>query len=47
MRNEALCRVLCHNVYCLIRCIYGLGMRTEFLAPSLQKHAANAPTDAA
>ena len=39
MKNEALCKVLCHNLYVLIRCIYGFGIGTEFFAASFQKQA--------
>lgn len=37
MRNEALCKVLCHNLYVLIRCIYGFGLGSGFLAACFQK----------
>jgi hypothetical protein len=37
MKNEALCKVLCHNLYVLIRCIYGFGIGTGFLAACFQK----------
>jgi hypothetical protein len=42
MKNEALCKVLCHSLYCLIRCIYGFGIGTEFLAASFRKHTVEA-----
>jgi hypothetical protein len=28
--NEALCKVLCHNICCLIQSIYELGIRLTF-----------------
>ena len=30
MRNETLCKVLCHNICCLIHAIYELGIHPEF-----------------
>jgi transposase len=41
MRNEALCKVICHNLYCLIRLMYDLGIGADFLAKSFQKGAAH------
>jgi transposase len=37
MRNEALAKVLCHNLYVLIRCICRFGVGTGFLAACFQK----------
>jgi transposase len=37
MKNEALCKVLCHNLYVLIRCVHGFGIGTGFLAACFQK----------
>ena len=31
MRNEALCKVLCHNLCCLIQSVYELGIVATFL----------------
>jgi hypothetical protein len=42
MKNEALCKVLCHNLYVLIRCVYRFGIGTDFLAASFYKHATEA-----
>ncbi len=28
--NELLCKVLCHNICCVIRCMYELGIEAEF-----------------
>jgi transposase len=30
MRNEALCKILCHNICCLISAMYELGIEPEF-----------------
>ncbi len=30
--NEALCKVLCHNVCCLIQAMYELGLKPKFYA---------------
>jgi transposase len=30
MKNEVLCKVLCHNVCCLISAMYELGIRPQF-----------------
>jgi hypothetical protein len=30
MRNEALCKVLCHNICCLILAMYELGITPAF-----------------
>ena len=32
-RNEALCKVLCHNIVCLIHAFYELGIQAEFSLP--------------
>ena len=37
MKNETLCKVLCHDLYVLTRCIYGVGIGTEFLAECFHK----------
>jgi transposase len=33
MRNEALCKILCHNLCCLIQSIYELGIEATFWEP--------------
>ena len=30
--NEALCKVLCHNICCLIQSMYELGLKPKFYA---------------
>jgi hypothetical protein len=30
MKNEVLCKVLCHNICCLIHAIYELGISPDF-----------------
>ena len=30
--NEALCKVLCHNICCLIQSMYELGLKPKFWA---------------
>lgn len=30
MANEALCKILCHNLYCPIQSTYGLGVGAAF-----------------
>ena len=30
--NEALCKVLCHNICCLIQSMYGLSLKPKFYA---------------
>lgn len=32
-KNEVLCKILCHNIACLISAIYELGIEPEFAAP--------------
>lgn len=32
MINEALCKVLCHNICCLINAMYELGLKPKFYA---------------
>jgi hypothetical protein len=32
MKNEVLCKVLCHNICCLIHAMYELGISPEFSA---------------
>jgi transposase len=32
MINEALCKVLCHNICCLISAMYELGLKPKFYA---------------
>ena len=34
MKNEVLCKVLCHNICCLISAIYELGITPDFCADS-------------
>ena len=34
MRNEMLCKVLCHNVCCIISAMYELGIEPSFWAES-------------
>jgi nucleoside-diphosphate-sugar epimerase len=41
MRNELYCKLICHNLSCLIKAMYELGLGTEFLAASFQKDAAD------
>jgi hypothetical protein len=31
---EALCKILCHNICCLISAMYELGINPEFLQPA-------------
>jgi len=31
MRNEVYCKILCHNICCLIQSIYELGIEPDFL----------------
>jgi hypothetical protein len=40
MRNEALCKALCHNISCLIRMMYERKFGTDFLSAIFQKAAA-------
>ena len=38
MRNEVLCKILCHNVCCLIQAMHELGIRPDFtLEPACTK----------
>jgi hypothetical protein len=30
--NEALCKVLCHNICCLVQAMYELGLKPKFYA---------------
>ena len=32
MKNEALCKVLCHNICCLIQAMHEFGVRPDFTA---------------
>ena len=34
MKNEALCKILCHNICCLISAMYELGIDPQFLQPA-------------
>ena len=40
MKNEVLCKVLCHNICCLIQAIYELGIQPTFLANPKEEIAA-------
>jgi hypothetical protein len=37
MKNEVLCKILCHNVCCLISAFYELGIEPDFATPVAQK----------
>jgi transposase len=39
MKNELYCKLICHNLSCLIKAMYELGLGAEFLAASFQKDA--------
>jgi transposase len=41
MKNEVLCKVLCHNICCLISAMYELGIEPTFLAPGSGQTADN------
>ena len=41
MKNEVYCKVLCHNICCLIMSMHDLGLAPELLAESTQKGAAD------
>ena len=41
MKNELYCKLICHNLSCLIKATYELGLGAEFLAASFQKDAAD------
>jgi transposase len=41
MKNELYCKLICHNLSCLIKAKYELGLGAEFLAASFQKDAAD------
>ena len=41
MKNELYCKLICHNLSCLIKAMYELGLGAEFLAASFQKDAAD------
>ena len=32
MKNEALCKILCHNICCLIQAMHEFGVRPDFAA---------------
>ena len=32
MKNEALCKILCHNICCLISAMHELGIQPDFAA---------------
>ena len=35
MTNEVLCKILCHNIWCLIQAMYELGIKLTFWGESL------------
>jgi transposase len=37
MKNEVLCKILCHNICCLISAFYELGIEPDFATPVAQK----------
>jgi hypothetical protein len=38
MKNEVLCKILCHNLCCLIQAMHELGIKPDFAAaPSCTK----------
>ena len=41
MKNELYCKLICHNLSCLIKAMYELDFGAEFLATSFQKDAAD------
>jgi transposase len=41
MKNELYCKLICHNLSCLIKATYELGLGAEFLAASFQNDAAD------
>jgi transposase len=41
MKNEALCKALCHNLHCLIRLMYSHKIGIEFFTEVFEKHAAD------
>ena len=41
MKNEALCKALCHNLYCLIQVMYSRKIGIEFFTEVFEKHAAD------
>jgi transposase len=41
MKNELYCKLICHNLSCLIKAMYELGLGAEFLTASFQKDAAD------
>lgn len=43
MRNELYCKLICHNICCLIKAMYELGLGKEFLVATFQKGAADEP----
>jgi hypothetical protein len=40
MKNELYCKLICHNLSCLIKAMYERGFGAEFLAASFQNDAA-------
>ena len=40
MKNELYCKLICHNLSCLIKAMYELDFGAEFLAASFQNDAA-------
>ena len=41
MRNEVYCKLICHNIYCLIMAMHRLDIGAGFMAASFQKEAAD------
>jgi hypothetical protein len=41
MKNELYYKLICHNLSCLIKSMYELGLGAEFLEASFQKDAAD------
>jgi hypothetical protein len=41
MKNEALCKALCHNLHCLIQVMYSRKIGIEFFTEVFEKHAAD------
>jgi hypothetical protein len=34
MQNEALCKILCYNICCVIQSMYELGIQPDFTCPA-------------
>jgi hypothetical protein len=41
MRNELYCKLICHNICCLIKAMYELGLGLEFSVATFRKGAAD------